>query len=55
MAAPISLIAPITVISSLVTVVLGFIVFGEHIGVKAMQLMAGALLVVGGAALVATS
>jgi drug/metabolite transporter (DMT)-like permease len=52
MAAP---IAPITVISSLVTVILGFIVFREHIGVKAVQLMGGALLVVGGAALVATS
>jgi uncharacterized membrane protein len=55
MGAPVSLLAPITVISTLVTVVLSFIIFREHIGVKAVQLMGGALLVVGGAALVATS
>lgn len=54
-AAPISLIAPITVISTLVTVVLSFIVFREYQGVNAIKLMAGALLVVAGAALVATS
>lgn len=54
-AAPISLIAPITVISSLVTVVAGFIVFREYQGVNAVRLLGGALLVVVGAALVATS
>lgn len=53
--APISLIAPITVISTLVTVVVGFIVFKEYEGVAALRLMGGALLVVAGAALVATS
>jgi uncharacterized membrane protein len=53
--APISLIAPITVISTLVTVILGFIVFREHEGVAALKLLGGALLVVAGAALVATS
>ncbi len=55
LAAPVSLIAPITVISSLVTVIAGFIVFREHEGVLAWQLLGGALLVVAGAALVATS
>ena len=55
LAAPVSLVAPITVISSLVTVVAGFAVFREYEGVRAWQLMGGALLVVGGAALVATS
>ena len=55
MGAPISLLAPITVISTLVTVVLGFIVFREHVGVDAVRLLGGALLVVAGAALVATS
>ena len=55
MGAPISLLAPITVISTLVTVVLGFIVFREHEGVAALRLLGGALLVVAGAALVATS
>jgi drug/metabolite transporter (DMT)-like permease len=55
LAAPVSLIAPITVISSLVTVVAGFVVFREYEGVRAWQLLCGALLVVGGAALVATS
>ena len=54
-AAPISLIAPITVISTLVTVVLSFIVFREYQGVNGIKLMGGALLVVAGAALVATS
>lgn len=54
-AAPISLIAPVTVISSLVTVIAGFVVFREYEGVRAWQLLGGALLVVGGAALVATS
>ena len=54
-AAPISLIAPITVISSLVTVLAGFAVFREYEGIRAWQLLGGALLVVGGAALVATS
>jgi hypothetical protein len=53
--APVSLIAPITVISSLVTVVAGFVVFREYEGVAATRLLAGALLVVAGAALVATS
>lgn len=53
--APISLIAPITVISTLVTVLLGFLVFREHEGVDALRLTGGALLVVAGAALVATS
>ncbi len=54
-AAPISLVAPITVISSLVTVIAGFIVFREYEGVRASQLLGGAVLVVVGAALVATS
>jgi drug/metabolite transporter (DMT)-like permease len=54
-AAPISLIAPITVISSLVTVIAGFIVFREYEGVAAVRLLGGAVLVVVGAALVATS
>ncbi len=54
-AAPISLIAPITVISTLVTVVLSFLIFREYEGVRAWQLMGGALLVVAGAGLVATS
>lgn len=53
--APVSLIAPVTVISTLVTVVLGFIIFREHEGVRALQLLGGALFVVLGAALVATS
>lgn len=53
--APISLIAPITVISTLVTVVTGFIVFKEYQSVAALRLMLGAVLVVAGAALVATS
>ena len=53
--APISLIAPITVMSTLVTVLLGFLVFREHEGVDALRLAGGALLVVAGAALVATS
>lgn len=55
MGAPVSLLAPITVISTLVTVVLSFIIFREHEGVRGVQLMGGALLVVAGAALVATS
>lgn len=55
LSAPISLIAPITVISSLVTVVAGFIVFREYEGVATVRLLGGALLVVAGAALVATS
>ncbi len=54
-AAPISLIAPITVISTLVTVLLGFVVFREHEGVSGLRLLAGAALVVAGAALAATS
>jgi transporter family protein len=53
--APISLIAPITVVSTLVTVVLGFLVFKEHEGVAALKLLGGAVLVMAGAALVATS
>jgi uncharacterized membrane protein len=53
--APISLIAPITVISTLVTVVLGFLIFREHEGVAALKLLGGAVLVMAGAALVATS
>ncbi len=53
--APISLIAPVTVISTLVTVVLGFVVFREYQEVSPVKLLAGALLVVAGAALVATS
>lgn len=53
--APISLIAPITVISTLVTVVFGFIVFKEYESVEVLKLLGGALLVVAGAALVATS
>ena len=55
LAAPISLIAPITVISTLVTVVLGIVVFREYQGAAALKLLGGALLVVAGAALVATS
>ena len=55
MGAPISLLAPITVISTLVTVALGFLIFHEHEGTDAVRLMGGALLVVAGAALVATS
>jgi len=55
MGAPISLLAPITVISTLVTVLLSFVVFREHIGVDAARLTGGAMLVVAGAALVATS
>lgn len=54
-AAPISLIAPITVISSLVTVIAGFAVFREYEGIDALRLLAGAVLVVVGAALVASS
>lgn len=53
--APISLIAPITVISTLVTVVLGFAIFSEHIELNGPRLLVGALLVVVGAAVVATS
>ncbi|MEX0628858.1 MAG: hypothetical protein WEB63_00415 [Cucumibacter sp.] len=53
--APVSLIAPITVVSTLVTVFLSFLIFKEHEGVVALRLVAGALLVVAGAALVATS
>jgi len=53
--APISLIAPVTVISTLVTVVLGFVVFREHEGADAVRLLGGALLVMAGAALVASS
>ena len=55
MGAPISLLAPITVISTLVTVALGLLVFREHAGMDAVRLMGGSLLVVAGAALVATS
>lgn len=53
--APVSLIAPITVISTLVTVLLGFLIYREYEGVNALRLAGGALLVVAGAALVATS
>ena len=53
--APISLLAPITVISTLVTVVLGFVVFREHLEADALRLLGGAICVVAGAALVATS
>jgi len=53
--APVSLIAPITVISTLVTVVLSFVVFREYETVSPIKVLGGALLVVAGAALVATS
>lgn len=53
--APVSLIAPITVISTLITVITGFIVFKEYQGVAAIRLLLGAVLVVAGAALVASS
>lgn len=53
--APVSMIAPITVISTLITVVTGFLVFKEYEGVAAVRLMMGAVLVVAGAALVASS
>ena len=55
MGAPISLLAPVTVISTLVTVVLGLLVFREHEGMDVVRLLGGALLVVAGAALVAGS
>jgi drug/metabolite transporter (DMT)-like permease len=55
MGAPISLLAPITVISTLVTVVLGFLIFREHESAVALKLLGGASLIVAGAALVATS
>ncbi len=55
LAAPVSLIAPITVISTLVTVVLSFVVFREYESVSPLKVAGGALLVVAGAALVATS
>lgn len=55
LSAPLSLIAPITVLSTLVTVVLSFIMFKEYENVAALRLVAGALLVTAGAALVATS
>ena len=55
LAAPVSLIAPITVISTLVTVVLSFVVFREYESVSPIKVIGGALLVVAGAALVATS
>jgi uncharacterized membrane protein len=53
--APVSLIAPITVMSTLVTVLLGFLIYREYEGVNALRLAGGALRVVAGAALVATS
>lgn len=53
--APISLIAPITVISTLVTVVLSLWIFAEHEVLSAWKVLVGALLVVAGAALVASS
>lgn len=53
--APVSLIAPITVVSTLVTVVTGFVVFNEYEGLAAGRLLFGAVLVVAGAALVASS
>ena len=55
LSAPVSLIAPITVISTLVTVVLSFVVFREYESVSPIKVLGGALLVVAGAALVATS
>lgn len=53
--APISLLAPITVFSTLVTVLLSFLIFKEYQNVAALRLLTGALLVTAGAALVATS
>lgn len=53
--APLSLLAPITVFSTLVTVTLSFLIFKEYKDVAAIRLLAGALLVTAGAALVATS
>ncbi len=55
LSAPISLLAPITVLSTLVTVVIGLIVFREYGQISAFKVMAGAVLVVAGAALVAGS
>lgn len=53
--APVSLLAPITVISTLVTVVLSFLIFREYEGMNGVKLMGGAVLVVAGSILVATS
>lgn len=55
LSAPISLLAPITVLSTLVTVVIGLIAFREYAEASAFRLLTGASLVVIGAALVASS
>lgn len=53
--APVALITPINVLGTLITVITGFAVFREYEGISALRLVAGALLVMAGAALVATS